>query len=252
MKLIIANTNVHQDAEGRYSLNDLHKAAGGEDRHQPRYFLANQQTQDLITEISIATDGGIPLTVRKGGRSQGSYGVKELVYAYAMWISPKFHLQVIRAYDALVTDQAPKVLSSRNLKGAMEAHFMVIEAMKKIGVRNEMALAVGLQAIHEDTGLTMEGYRLALPSVEDVCNLNQTQLGEIVGLSSRAVGTRLREIGFMVDDESGNRVITQAGMVHGEMRPFNRSGHSGYEPRWRKSVIQHMHIHQELDDSPVL
>lgn len=102
--LIIAGTGIRRDADGRYSLNDLHRAAGGEQRHQPRYWLANQQTQDLIAELG---DSGNSLSVQRGGLEQGTYVAKELVYAYAMWISPAFHLQVIRAYDTMVTAPAP-------------------------------------------------------------------------------------------------------------------------------------------------
>lgn len=53
----------------------------------------NLQTQELINE-NVTT--GIPV-VTVEGRNGGTFVCKELVYSYAMWISPKFHLQVIRA-----------------------------------------------------------------------------------------------------------------------------------------------------------
>ncbi len=96
--LTISDVLVRQDDSGRYCLNDLHKAAGGEKRHQPSDWLRIQQTQELIAEVEIP---GFPGIVSKQGL--GTFAVKELVYAYAMWISAKFHVAVIRAYDALVT-----------------------------------------------------------------------------------------------------------------------------------------------------
>ncbi|WAR46950.1 KilA-N domain-containing protein [Methylomonas rapida] len=97
----ISHVAIRQDDQGRYCLNDLHKASGGLQKHQPRYWLDNQQAKDLIAELE-KDDSGIPLSKIQGrGKAQGTYVVKELVYAYAMWISAKFHLQVIRAYDAL-------------------------------------------------------------------------------------------------------------------------------------------------------
>lgn len=107
--LQISNISIRQDSDGRYCLNDLHKASGGELKYRPQYWLAHQQTKDLIAEIEV--EAGIPASVTiKGGKlqNQGTYVVKELVYAYAMWISASFSLKVIRAYDALQSQAAEK------------------------------------------------------------------------------------------------------------------------------------------------
>ncbi len=102
-ELVIADTIIHKDTDGRYCLNDLHRAAGGEKRHGASYWLAIQQTKELVSELETT---GIPVVAAEG-RSGGTFVVKELVYAYAMWISPAFHLKVIRAYDAMVSAPQP-------------------------------------------------------------------------------------------------------------------------------------------------
>lgn len=109
--ITVADIAIRQDANGRYCLNDLHRAAGGENKHRPSLWAENQQTQELIS--TMGTKAGIPALVSvKGGSQQGTYVARELVYAYAMWISPAFHLKVIRAYDAMVTGAASLDLDS--------------------------------------------------------------------------------------------------------------------------------------------
>lgn len=123
--LILEDTYVRQDEQGRFSLNDLHQAAGGEDRHRPTFWLRLDQTQALVDELGQPTPDLASATpsncadlhsfktteisrsfqaVSKiEGRNGGTFVARELVYAYAMWISPAFHLQVIRTFDALAT-----------------------------------------------------------------------------------------------------------------------------------------------------
>ena len=95
--LTIGDTKIRRDAQGRYCLNDVHRASGAAQKHRPGYFLGNDQTRELVVEIETA---GIPAFSTKEGRGGGTYACRELVIAYAAWISPKFHLHVLRTYDA--------------------------------------------------------------------------------------------------------------------------------------------------------
>ncbi|MFK3999866.1 KilA-N domain-containing protein [Psychrobacter namhaensis] len=92
---------------GLFCLNDLHKASGGEKKHQPSFFMRNQETTDLINEIKLSDnleDANVMQRIN-GGDMRGTYVCKDLVYRYAMWISPKFALLVIRTFDKLVTGE---------------------------------------------------------------------------------------------------------------------------------------------------
>ena len=105
--LTILSSEIRQ-FDGLYSLNDLHAASGGNRKHQPSNFMRMDSTLELIAEIRSSDLRIIPFNIVTGrGKTQGTYVCRELVYAYAMWISPKFHLQVIRAFDALQAAAVP-------------------------------------------------------------------------------------------------------------------------------------------------
>lgn len=104
MNLIISNQTISTH-NGLFSLNDLHKSSGGEKRHQPSNFIANQQTKDLISEIE--SENTVAYHTINGGKNRGTYVCRELVYAYAMWISASFYLMVIRTFDSLNTGAIP-------------------------------------------------------------------------------------------------------------------------------------------------
>lgn len=49
--IAIDNITLRQDSEGRYCLNDLHKAAGGEPKHKPGNWARRVETAELVNEI---------------------------------------------------------------------------------------------------------------------------------------------------------------------------------------------------------
>lgn len=133
---------IRQDGQGRYCLNDLHKAAGGEKKYQVSNFMRLDTTQELCAEIERSSDVSNETKSKayvrvQGGdhRLQGTFVVKELVYAYAMWISPAFHLKVIRTFDSLVQQQLAAI-QCQAVNHVIPADFVSRKEFEKLQLDN--------------------------------------------------------------------------------------------------------------------
>ncbi|EEY09488.1 P22AR C-terminal domain-containing protein [Mannheimia haemolytica] len=93
--LTILNTAIRQH-ENLFSLNDLHQVSGNSKNHQPSNFSRLETTQALVSAIQAEGTANPIKTLR--GTQGGTYACKEIVIAYAAWISPQFHLVVLRAF----------------------------------------------------------------------------------------------------------------------------------------------------------
>jgi hypothetical protein len=155
--LTIGDILVRQDEEGRYCLNDLHKAAGGAAKHKPGNWLQTQQTKDLIAEMEKA---GIPAIQSKQGL--GTFAHMEMVYDYAMWISAAFKVKVIRGYDAAMR----QLIDQANNQ---------TEALKQAAVAGNPVW----KAIHR---------------YKTVCRLTQREIAKLMGLDPSTVRRHVREM----------------------------------------------------------
>ena len=103
--LAILNTSI-RTYENLFNLKDLHIASGNEKKHEPNRFVRLDTTKALIAEIEKDNQHALKI-IR--GTNGGTYAWEELVIAYAMWISPKFHLIVLRAFLAMHRNQAQQL-----------------------------------------------------------------------------------------------------------------------------------------------
>lgn len=165
--LTIASTSIRQDEHGRFCLNDLHVASGGELRHGPDRWRRTDAAAELVTEISNSPFLANKPLEAKAGRYGGTYAVKELVYAYAMWVSPKFHLAVIRAYDQMVTSgrvqptrQPVEMTRMEILQLALDSEQKRLEAEAKLAIAAPKAEALDRLADVKDSKSITEAAKL--------------------------------------------------------------------------------------------
>ena len=94
---VIAGVTIYTDSDGRFNLNALHHASGGNPNTAPGQWLRLKSTETLKNELIDSTNcadlHSLPI-VQKEGRAGGTFAHKLLAISYAGWISPSFQLKV--------------------------------------------------------------------------------------------------------------------------------------------------------------
>lgn len=152
--LTILKTSITQ-LDHLYSLTDLHRVSGNEAKHAPNRFVRLDTTQALVTAIQAEGTANPIKTLR--GTQGGTYACKELVIAYAAWISPAFHLVVLRAFlNQIESKQKQIALPEPQKPKTIEIDTDVLDALIKyckLAKRHGEQLEPAMRTIYTSLGL---------------------------------------------------------------------------------------------------
>lgn len=133
MSLIqVSGVTVRRDADGRYSLNDLHKAAMANGKatesQRPGNFLLSDSVQAFAQVLTDAKNLASVVSV-KGGTNQGTYADELVAIRYAAWIDPVFEVQVYQTFQAVQHAKAEAIHADALRRAARERARLECPAM---------------------------------------------------------------------------------------------------------------------------
>ena len=207
---VIAGISITVDKDGRYNLNALHKASGGEKKNNPSYWLSLQGTQELIleleqqlsdTEISVSVVQSI-----KGGLNQGTFAHELLAVSYAGWISPKFQLMVNQVFLDYKKGELKNINIQKSTKSYLpeyrkaKAIELSVRALDKMFSNLPHLSEQSKQVIYADTINPIAGKNvIPLPKLENK-TFSASEVGEMLGVSSNKIGRIANELNLKTEE----------------------------------------------------
>ena len=134
----IEGNAIRRDGEGRYSLNDLHKAAiaagKANESQRPGNFLKADSVQAFIAayeaEAGSATKIALVKTIN-GGVARGTYADELIAIRYAAWIDPSFEVKVYRTFQAAAQQSTDWMRIRHSASATNKAMNAVLQAVRQ-------------------------------------------------------------------------------------------------------------------------
>ncbi len=149
--LHIGGVEIAQDEHGRYSLNDMHRAAmaagSATESQRPGEFLRSAGVQAFLSALDTSgLTAGIHAVKTGEGRYGGTFGARLVVLRYAAWIAPTFEVQVYQCFDDMTRGKAPGYRLDDHARRVRDVFAIAGENIKAQGLRGPARLE-GVRAV---------------------------------------------------------------------------------------------------------
>ena len=138
--IVVGEVVVHRSENDLYSLNDLHKASGGEEATKPYRFLEVAKNATFVKSLQALTPDTPVLVTVKGGANPGTWGSEEVAYKYASWISDDFDILVMSTFKKVVRKEVEWVHKA-NLE-ITDKHIKTLGQLQKAHKENQDSMLI--------------------------------------------------------------------------------------------------------------
>lgn len=179
-EITVFGTNIRKDAEGRFSLNDLHKAAMAKghatESQRPGNFLKTDILKVFIKTLNSKTT--IQCVKKNTGATGSSFACAEVFIKYAQWLSPKIGVEVSNLFNlpSVVMDYVRReFLFGEEIVYNLFKGYNVIKQFNVLGGKYkidwyipELQLAIEFDEAHHSTPANQEADKARQQEIEKV------------------------------------------------------------------------------------
>lgn len=140
--LILNGTEIRVDEFGRYCLTDLWKAGGSIETKKPSKFEKTERHSELVEILKGRNLPFNPYEKTRGRYNGGTWTIKEMIIAYAIYVSADMHMKVIDVFISAVDGHGDKAVAiaqgNEELKSLLEQRDRLILTATSQSERNEI------------------------------------------------------------------------------------------------------------------
>lgn len=193
--------------------------------------------------FEIAKSGGRPTEYAILNEQQSTFLLtlmrnSEIVVRFKVELVKEFYRMRNEGRVSNATLHNSKSPTVRDHMTAMKESFALLSKIK--GVDQNLLATQSLRLVQDGTGIPVHDYyRVALPSpkIDEIPELTATNIGERYGKSARSMNTELEGLGLITRNEKKQPILTADGAKYGAMVPYTDHGHSGYQPKFFRTVF---------------